>query len=431
MSIGKIFRKVEMRVGSMTGEQNGLIKLNEGPKLRYKLWNRNFILLMQGQFVSIFGDNIYDTAVRFWILANTGSLALMSVLMAASTLPKIFISPFAGTFIDRNDRKRILIISDTISGITIVVIGLAAVIGVLQAWMVLIAGILVGTCGCFFNPTINSAIPDIVPESKLTKANSILSSISSANDVTGYAFGGILVQVIGAPLLFLFNGFSFLFSAACECFVKIPKLESGGNKTEFIEDLKSGLAFVNNMKGLKYLYITIAFMNFFASMSMTLTLPLFKMNSQLGVIAYGLAMAVNTSGVLVGFIILSAVNIKKEIRFKAFILSGIILSCTMILYSLSLNIYFIYVLFFIDGLCLAVIGLLIQTAMQNSVPSNMRSKVFAFRNTLTSALMPLGMITAGLLSEIIKMNIIILVDYVLFLIIFIFLSFMKSVKEII
>lgn len=406
-------------------------KLVSEEKLEEKLWNRNFILLLQGQVVSVFGDNIYDIALRSWILAKTGSVALMGVLMAITIIPKIFISPFAGTFIDRHDRRKILIISDSVSGITILFIGIAAVADFIQIWMVLVAGIIVDICGCFFNPTINSSIPEVVPKSKLLKANSMFSSVSSVNEMAGYAFGGFLVHIIGAPILFLFNGVTFLFSAIGEYFVNIPKVEGSLKKLGFMEDMKAGIRYVNNSKGLKYLYVTISFLNFFASMSMTLTLPWFKMNKELGIGLYGVAMAVNTFGMFTGFTILSLVEVRKEKRFSAFIISGVIISITMILYSLTLNFYLIALLFFIDGLCLAVMGSLIQSSMQNCVPSHMRSKVFAFKNTLSSALMPLGMALAGILGEQINMNIIILADYIIFLILFIYLSFLTTVKEII
>jgi MFS transporter, DHA3 family, macrolide efflux protein len=408
-----------------------LTNLENKKSLQEKLWNTNFILLLQGQLISIFGDTVYDMALRFWILAKTGSIVLMGVLMATAVLPKIFISPFAGTFIDRHDRKKILIITDLISGITILLIGIATMIGFIQIWMILVAGIIVGTCGCFFNPTINSSIPDVVPKSKLLKANSAFSSISTINDMAGYAFGGFLVEIIGAPILFIFNGVSFLFSATSEYFVKIPQIESPLKKLNFIEDMKTGIRFVNNTKGLKYLYVTISFLNFCAAMSMTLTLPLFKMHKQLGLGLYGISMAINTFGMFVGFTLLSVIQVKKDIKFCIFIMSGIIISITMLLYSMTLNFYLIAILFFVDGACLAVMGSLIQSSMQNCVPSNMRSKVFAFRNTLSAALMPLGMILSGILAERIKMNIIIFADYIVFLMLFIYLSFLASVKEII
>ncbi|WP_406541463.1 MFS transporter [Clostridium ljungdahlii] len=162
---------------------------------------------------------------------------------------------------------------------------------------------------------------------------------------------------------------------------------------------------------------------------MTLTLPWFKINNQLGVGLYGIAMAINTFGIFVGYTILSVFEMKKENKFYVFIISGIIISCTMIIYSMTLNFYFIAVMFFIDGLCLAVMGSLLQTSMQNFVPSDMRSKVFAFENALSSALMPIGMIFAGILGTRIQMNKIIFADYAIFLVLFIYLSFLRCVKE--
>lgn len=307
-------------------------------KLQEKLWNSNFILLLQGQLVSVFGDSVYDVAFRFWILTTTGSTALMGIFMAITVLPKVFISPFAGTFIDRHDRKKVLIIADAISGITILFIGIATLTGFIKIWMAVIVSIIVGICGCFFNPTINSTIPDIVPKSKLIKANSAFSLISTGNEMIGNAFGGFLVQILGAPILFLVNGISFIFSSITECFLKIPKVEASSEKISFFQDLKEGIHFVKNSKGLKYLYITIAFLNFFASMSMTLTLPLFETNSNLGVGLYGIAMAINTFGMFLGFTFLSVFKIKRERQFYMFIASGVIASMTMITVSVFLNI---------------------------------------------------------------------------------------------
>lgn len=395
-----------------------------------KLWNGNFVLLLQGQAVSMLGDKVYGIALPVWILAQTGSVALMSVLMAAAIFPKIFVSPFAGTFIDRHDRKKILIISDVASGVTILFIGMASIMGFVQMWMIVAAGIIEGTCSCFLYPTINSTMPDVVPKTELLKANSIFSSVSSVNDVAGYAFGGFLVQIMSAPVLFLFDGASFLFSAFAESFVKIPQIQSASKKVDFMEDMRAGMRFVNDLKGLKCLYITIAFMNFVAAMSMTLTLPWFKMHKQLGVGAYGMAMAINTLGTFAGFAILSVLELKKEKRFFIFMQSGVVISITMILYAFTLNFHFIAVLFFLNGICLAVMGSLLQSSMQNSVPSNMRSKVFAFRNAMSSALMPLGMILAGALSKVVAMNVIIFADYAAFLMLFACLSFSSSVKEI-
>lgn len=405
--------------------------LNINDTFQEKLWNKNFLLLLQGQIVSVFGDNIYDMALRFWVLSNTGSTTLMGILMAATIIPSVFISPLAGTFIDRHDRRKILIAADIIRGISILAIGLLALNGHLQLWLVLISGIIMGVCGCFFSPSIDSAMPDIIPKSKILKGTSIFSLASTGNEMAGNAFGGFLVQILGAPILFVFNGLSFLFSAACTLFVKIPSIPQCTKDISFFDDLKLGMNFVRSSKGLRNLLITMCFFNFCASMSMTLTLPLFQAYSHLGIGFYGIAMAINTFGMFLGFTYLSLIEIKKEKRFFALISSGIVLSITMIVYSLTLNLYLISIMFFIDGFCIAVLSSIIQSSIQKCTPSNIRSKVFAFKNTLSSALMPLGMILAGILGEKVKMNLIICGDYIGFLLLFIYLATIANVKEIV
>lgn len=413
---------------------NGLASidtLEKSTALKEKLWNKNFILLLQGQIVSVFGDNIYDMALRFWILVHTGSTTLMGILMAATIIPSIFISPLAGTFIDRHDRRKILIAADILRGVSIFPIGLLALYGRLQVWMILISGIIMGLCGSFFSPSIDSSIPDIIPKSKIIKGTSIFSLASTGNEIVGNAFGGFLVQMLGAPILFMLNGLSFLFSATCTGFVKIPLIPEEVKSISFFNDLKLGMNFVKKSKGLKYLLITMCFFNFCASMSITLTMPWFRANNSLGISFYGIAMAINTFGMFLGFTCLSIVEINREKRFFALIASGIILSITMIIYSLTLNVFLISAMFFVDGFCIAVLSSIIQSSIQQFVPSNIRSKVFAFKNTLSSALMPLGMILAGILGEKFKMNMIICADYIAFLLLFIHLASLSSVKKIV
>lgn len=77
-----------------------------------KLWTSGFLILWQGQLVSTIGDMAYSIALGFWVLAVTGSTALMGGLMAASTLQGVLASPFAGVLIDRQDRKKLLILAD-------------------------------------------------------------------------------------------------------------------------------------------------------------------------------------------------------------------------------------------------------------------------------------------------------------------------------
>jgi MFS transporter, DHA3 family, macrolide efflux protein len=108
--------------------------------------------------VSAFGDIAYSLALGFWIYAKTGSTALMGTLMAVSMLPRIIISPFAGVWVDRSDRKKIIVWMDFIRGVLVVLVGIAAFTDTIEIWMVFAAGIILGVCAAFFNPAVSSAI---------------------------------------------------------------------------------------------------------------------------------------------------------------------------------------------------------------------------------------------------------------------------------
>jgi DHA3 family macrolide efflux protein-like MFS transporter len=91
-------------------------QVTEKNKSTGKLWTLNFFLLWQGQLVSALGDVVYEIALGFWVLAVTGSTGLMGILMAASVLPRIVISPFAGVLVDRCNRRNMLVLMDLIRG---------------------------------------------------------------------------------------------------------------------------------------------------------------------------------------------------------------------------------------------------------------------------------------------------------------------------
>ena len=238
-----------------------------------KLWSRGFFLIWQGQLVSTLGDSAYSIALGFWVLQVTGSTALMGTLMAVSALPGILISPFAGVLIDRINKKALLILMDILRGTSMVLIAVAAYNNAIAIWMVFAAGILLSICGAMFRPGVNSSIPDLVPKSKLSNANSLLSIASTGASMIGSILGGFLFQTLGESLLFLFNGLSYFFSGGSLSFVKLPQRKNE-NRQDFFGEMRAGFRFMWSRKGLRYLLITAALINFFSYISIVLFPPI-------------------------------------------------------------------------------------------------------------------------------------------------------------
>jgi MFS transporter, DHA3 family, macrolide efflux protein len=392
-----------------------------------KLWTKTFFLLWQGQFVSALGDVVYGLALGFWVLAVTGSTALMGTLMAASILPGVLISPLAGVIVDRNDRKNIMILMDGIRGICIVLVGIAAYNGLLSIWMVFIAGILLSICGAFFHPAANSVLPDIVPKDKLTNANSIFSMIMTGSNIVGSSTGGFIFQTFGAPFMFLFNGISFLFSGFSILFAKIPKHKPVEEKQHFMTDMKDGFKFVWRFKGLRYLLIMASFLNFLSFVGIVLILPLFQKTASLGAAKYGVSVAFMTGGMLLGYVITSIIKIPSEKKAIIFMASAAISNICFMLFPILLNNYILMnTLVVFGGMFNAIINVFIMSSVQATVPQNMRGKVFSLLGMIAQGLTPLGMALGGVLGEIISIPAVISASFLLTLLLFIPFTFSKE-----
>ena len=372
-----------------------------------KLWTSSFLLLWQGQLVSIFGDVVYSIALGFWILAETGSTVLMGSLLAASMLPRILVSPVAGVVVDRLDRRWLMIWMDGIRGAAVVAVGAAAFAGLLQVWMVFAAGIIIGLCGAFFFPAVSSVIPDITAKSRVVQANSVFSMLQSGGNIVGNSAGGVLFKVLGAPILFLFNGLSYLISAGCLVFAKVPVVAHVHERPHFTADLRNGLSFVWKIRGLRYLILIAAIINFLANMAIMLFLPFYQKNPVLGPVKYGIAMAFFTGGMFLGLAFTALVKIPPARRFVLFQICGIS--------SFALLAVFPFVRFFplsiallsVAGLTNAFLNVFIMSVMQLAVPQDMRGKVFALMGMVTQGLTPIAFALGGVIAVFIPLPVLI------------------------
>ena len=190
------------------------------------------------------GSEIYSIVLILFLKQETGSGTIMGMVQMAKTLPLIALMPFAGALADRWSRKRIMVFSDMICGISMVVLSLFGLkymlhtdvlsIGSItidlssleiEIWLIVLVTTIMGAASAMFQPAIDSFIPDIVPKDRLKKANSARESSISTSILFGQTIGGYLFQVLGSPLLSLVNGVSYILSSIEESFMKIPKME--------------------------------------------------------------------------------------------------------------------------------------------------------------------------------------------------------------
>lgn len=380
-----------------------------------KLWTKKFIILWQGQLVSSFGDAFYSIALGFWVLAVTKSTAFMGILMAVSALSGVIVSPFAGVWVDQLNRRWLLILMDFIRGIFVVWIALEAFRGVLTVWMVLMVGIILGICGAIFRPGINSVIPDLISESKIENATSAFSIVSTGANMFGSASGGYLLQMLGAPFMFLINGLSYLFSCISICFIKIPKIKKQST-LHFFEDMKSGYQFVWNLKGMRYSLILVASYNFLSYIAIVLFLPFFQFTKSLGIGKYGIAMGCFMFGAMAGYVMMTAIKIPHHSRFVFFFFS-VIASNAFLILAVNMHLFFLLAIFiFAGGLFNSFINVLLLSVIQIASPQEMRGKVQSLVSLSSQGLTPFAMAIGGILGSFFSIKLVISAAFLMIMI---------------
>ena len=384
-----------------------------------KLWNKNFILLAQGRFVSLLGGVLFSVAMGFWILDKTGSGTLMGTIMAASSLPRIIISPFAGPFVDRFRKNRIMVWTDIAMGVVILAGTVIIYMDLLEIWMVFVIAISGGIVSAFFNPASAAIIPEIVPAEKMTNAGSVNSMLSSATDILGSPLGGILYASFGAPLIFLANGISYIFSAISEMFIKIPKKTRHPHaEYNYWDDLKTGIKYTISHIGIRNFMLLASLMNFMMSAAIVTLMPYFQRTEGLGAEKYGIAMSLLTVGMFLGGLIMSIIKVTNKNRFKILFYSLIFAEISLAL-SLLWGYWATLAFFFLGGLGIVIVNVIIGAVLQLVIEPEMRGKFFAFSTSISAGLTPLGMALGGVLSDHFSIPMIFLFINIIVLIIFV------------
>lgn len=267
---------------------------------------------------------------------------------------------------------------------------------------------MLGICASFFNPAIESVLPDIVPAENMIKASSVYQIAVTGMDVLGQSVGGALYTVLGEPIIFLINGISYLVSAATEGFIAIPKVESKNVSVTFIEDFKDGLRFVFKNEGLVRTIMMSFFINFLFGMIRVLLIPWFLGNSQLGMTKYGILNAVSSVGLMVGMLVLSLVSIKSQHKYRIYIAS-ILLFIVSIGVGAFFNQYVLILIFFFMAFGFQfVFNTVLNSTIMLKTPADKRGKVSAMKTTLGMAVSPFGNFVGGVLCEFVEPRILII-----------------------
>ncbi len=380
-----------------------------------KLFNRNFLLLWQGQFVSKLGTQVYAIVIILWLTNLTNSASIVGLFGMAAGMPIVILSAFGGAVADRFPRKKIIIFCDILNGFAILSLAVLMFLApdmprLIVIWLFVVA-IIAASINSFFGPAIGASIPDLVPKKQIAAANTMGQFSEKISVFIGQGIGGILYQTIGAPFVVLFDGISYLISAFSESFIDIPQRIPEKAKSfreygrKFKEDILEGFQYINRNRGLRQMLIATVFINFF-SMPVIVLLPFYvKRHLMVAPDWYGFFMAIYGIGALLGYISAGVINVSGNARKNLLIIFMFAEPLGYILVSQAHSIPVAAILFLIGGIFSGYIMVNIVTILQTTTPSHIRGRVFGVLSTISASVAPLGMGIGGVAADLTDKNI--------------------------
>ncbi|MBU5308338.1 MFS transporter [Clostridioides mangenotii] len=379
--------------------------------------NKNFIIIVIGQVISIFGNAIQRFSMALYLLEFTGSTAVFANILAISTIPYIIFAPIAGRLSDNMNRKKIMVYLDLLCSVIIGGYAFILLNGRDHELIVATVMFILSICATLYGPAVVSSIPQIVDEDKLTTANGIINQVGSVVNFLGPILAGILYGLLGIKLIVVINAISFLISAIMELFLDIPdvvkreqvksndkeKLLSIGFVRKSFVDMKNSFVYLKNEKKIVLgIIASYALCNIFSVPILSIVTPYF-INILLGLPShvYGIVEGICVLGMILGG---AWISIKpnmfsmKKVHYTYFpMIAGVMLMST--LGFLKLNNYALAGIFAFSGmvimLSLALSNVLTLTFIQKEVPADMLGRVSAFSTAVATISVAPGQILYG------------------------------------
>jgi MFS family permease len=236
--------------------------------------NPDFLKLWAAQSVSVIGSAITNLALpTAAILALHANPFEVGFLAALQRLPFLFFSLPAGAWLDRVNRRPVMIACDLGRGAVLAIVPVAGLLGLLALWQLFLAAFLVGTLTVFFDVAYLAYLPALVSRRDLLGGNQRMQMTSSVANLVGPGLGGILIQLIGAAFAIAANSASFVFSAVMLLLIRAePRIPARTSPSRMRDEIAEGLRWVFHHPLLRsqLIGLTLAGFGFFFALPMVL-----------------------------------------------------------------------------------------------------------------------------------------------------------------
>ncbi|HEV2120353.1 MAG TPA: MFS transporter [Candidatus Bathyarchaeia archaeon] len=374
------------------------------PSFRRVFSNRSFSLLWIGQMVSQSGDYIFDIVALWLVLQLTGDIFKVGLTTATILLPPVVIGPLAGVYVDKFNRRDIILLSNIFQATTVAAIAVLYTLEALTFPILLVLLFLLNAGAQFVRPAVTAIIPGLMAKEDLAAANSLFTISSSLNQIAGFGIGGLLVLFLGIELPIYYDSFTFVFASAsvfliARSVLDVPSVTSsasidGENPSSFMDKFLQGLRFIRTSRLLLEIIALALVLNFFGGGIQALIAPYAKITVHGNSGIYGAMLAALSLGTVLGSIVIGKIEARKYVG-KLLFLGVLGTGSSVSVIGFTTVASYSIMLMLVIGVSLAFANLPLQVLIQAKVPGNLLGRVFTSLGALVTVATPIAAVTTG------------------------------------
>lgn len=400
----------------------------------------SFTFFWLGQAISVLGNGAYSIALPWLVLSLTGSAVAMASLLVVSSIPSLFFLLIGGVAADRLSRRLVLLVSDGGRGLLLLIVVALAWLHLLQIWHLFVLALLFGTIGAFFGPAYRAITPQLVPKDDLKSANALTEFSSQLGRLIGPLIGAGLIAILDPVSAIAFDALTFVVSAIslfAIAHIAMPQIEQEAGNTQkrrgfvgVMLDIKDGFVYILGSTWLLWTIISPAFSNAFISGAFGVSLPKLILNTYHSAWLLGTMATVDGIGVMCAAFLVGQLHLRRRgvLAFLGATLGGV----ALFIFGLPLPLAIVPVVFlvasFLLGFGFSVLQTIWVTLLQELVPSEKLGRVASVDLFGSLALVPLGYLLAGWITDGIGASWLFLIGGAVIVVLHLFPIFLRDIR---
>ncbi len=361
---------------------------------------RTFFTIWTGQIASLIGSRLVGFALVWWLTETTNSATALAIATTVSVLPGILIAPIAGALIDRWDRRKVMIVADSLVAlVTLVVAGLFT-LDVVRPWHLYILMLLRATGGAFHWPAMQAATGQLIPRKHLSRISGLNQALRGAANIVVPPAGALILKVLPMQSILAIDVVTAVIAVLPLFFVRIPKPDRPAKAPSVGSDLREGVRYVTQHRGITLMIFSSVFVNILMVPSVSFIPLMVTRHFGGGVLELGWMQSALGFGIVAGGLLLGAwggFRNRSMTAVVALLLRGIGMLIVGLTPSTAFPLALAAVFFYnaasplIDGSVLAV--------LQSVVPNHLMGRVVTLIHSGFALSTPIGMAIGGPLAD--------------------------------